>query len=70
MKVYNSELGEHPFPRSLKNIKALATIRGATVGVEYAEAFQLIKYIDKFVLKEKINLTSTMLYFSDIWQVK
>ena len=47
MKVYNSELGEHPFPRSLKNIKALATFRGATVGVEYAEAFQLIKYIDK-----------------------
>ena len=47
MKVYNSELGEHPFPRNLKNIKALATFRGATVGVEYAEAFQLIKYIDK-----------------------
>lgn len=47
MKVYNSELGEHPFPRSLKNIKALATFRGATVGVEYAEAFQLIKYIDR-----------------------
>lgn len=47
MKVYESELGEHPFPRSIKNIEALATFRGASVGVEYAEAFQLIKFIDK-----------------------
>lgn len=47
MKVYESELSEHPFPRSLMNIKALATFRGASVGVEYAEAFQLIKFIDK-----------------------
>ena len=47
MKIYESELGEHPFPRSLKNIEALATFRGASIGVEYAEGFQLIKYIDK-----------------------
>ena len=47
MKIYDSELGEHPFPRSLRNIEALATYRGASIGVEYAEAFQLIKYIDK-----------------------
>lgn len=47
MKIYESELGEHPFPRSPRNIEALATFRGATAGVEYAEAFQLIKYIDK-----------------------
>lgn len=47
MKIYESEIGNHPFPRSLKNIEALATYRGASVGVEYAEAFQLIKYIDK-----------------------
>jgi len=47
MKIYDSELGEHPFPRSLNNLKALATYRGASVGVEFAEAFQLIKYIDK-----------------------
>ena len=47
MKVYHSELGEHPFPRSIRNIEALATFRGASVGVEYAEAFQLIKFIDK-----------------------
>ncbi len=47
MNVYKSELGEHPFPRSLRNIEALAVFRGASVGVEYAEAFQLIKFIDK-----------------------
>ncbi|PWH86407.1 PIG-L deacetylase family protein [Brumimicrobium oceani] len=47
MKIYHSELGEHPFPRSIRNIEALATFRGASVGVEYAEAFQLVKYIDK-----------------------
>ena len=47
MKIYSSELDEHPFPRSIQNIKALATFRGAIAGVNYAEAFQLVKYIDK-----------------------
>jgi len=47
MQIYQSELGEHPFPRSIENIKALAHFRGASVGVRYAEAFQLLKYIDK-----------------------
>lgn len=43
MRIYESELGEHPFPRSERNIKALATFRGATCGVEYAEAFYILK---------------------------
>lgn len=47
MSIYESEIGEHPFPRSNRNIEALATFRGATVGVEYAEAYQVLKYIDK-----------------------
>ena len=47
MKIYSSELGEHPFPRSIRNIEALATFRGAFAGVEYAEAFQIIHIIDK-----------------------
>lgn len=47
MEIYESELSEHPFPRSIKNMEALAVFRGASVGVEYAEAFQLIKFIDK-----------------------
>lgn len=47
MQVYESEIAPHPFPRSVENIKALAHFRGASVGVHYAEAFQLIKFIDK-----------------------
>ena len=47
MQIYASELGQHPFPRSNRNMEALAVHRGATIGVEYAEAFQLIKFIDK-----------------------
>lgn len=46
MEVYESELGEHPFPRSLDNITALAHLRGATAGVKYAEAFQLLKCVE------------------------
>lgn len=47
MKLFESELGNHPFPRSIQNIEALAIFRGATAGVKYAEAFQLLKYIEK-----------------------
>jgi LmbE family N-acetylglucosaminyl deacetylase len=47
MQVYESEMGEHPFPRSIENIKALAVFRGASVGVKYAESFQIVKIIDK-----------------------
>jgi len=45
MKVFQSEISEHPFPRSEKNIRALATLRGATCGCEYAESFVLLKEI-------------------------
>jgi N-acetylglucosamine malate deacetylase 1 len=47
LNIYESEMGDHPFPRSNRNILALATYRGAVAGVNYAEAFQLIKFIDK-----------------------
>lgn len=47
LNIYSSEIGEHPFPRSIRNTEALAVFRGATAGVEYAEAFQLVKFIDK-----------------------
>jgi len=46
-RVFESEIAEHPFPRSLRNIEALATIRGATAGCEYAESFMLLKEIQK-----------------------
>lgn len=45
MRVFSSEIGEHPFPRSERNIRALATLRGATAGCEYAESFMLLKEI-------------------------
>ena len=45
MKVYESEIGEHPFPRSERNIRALGTLRGATCGCYYAESFVLLKEI-------------------------
>ena len=45
MKVFESEMGEHPFPRSERNIRALGTLRGATCGCDYAESFMLLKEI-------------------------
>jgi len=46
MKSYKSEMGEHPFPRSERNIRALATYRGAISGCDYAESFKLLKEIN------------------------
>jgi len=43
MKIYESEVQEPPLPRSLENIKALARYRGSSCGVNYAEAFMLIR---------------------------
>ena len=40
--VFNTDYKD----RSIRNIEALATFREASVGVEYAEAFQAIKIID------------------------
>lgn len=45
MKIYENEIASHPFPRSERNLKALATLRGATCGFEYAESFMLLKEI-------------------------
>lgn len=45
LSIYTSEIGEFPFPRSLTAVKALAQIRGATSGFEYAEGFELLREI-------------------------
>ena len=47
MSNYESEIGEHPFPRSSKAIEALATLRGSECGVEFAEAFMIMKEVKK-----------------------
>lgn len=46
MQLYVSELGQHPFPRSEQNIRALAHLRGATAYLDAAEAFMLLKEIN------------------------
>ncbi len=43
MALYETELQPEPNPRSLSAIRALARYRGASVGVEYAEAFALLR---------------------------
>ena len=43
MRIYESEMGTHPFPRSEASIRALATLRGASAGFEAAEAFMLLR---------------------------
>ena len=43
MDVYESELGNFPFPRSHKAIVALANTRGASSGYIAAEAFELLR---------------------------
>jgi len=46
IRIYKSEIGKHPFPRNIKNIKALASFRGAIAGCKHAESFVLLKEID------------------------
>ncbi len=42
MSLYDTEIMQEPYPRSLSSIKALARVRGSRAGVMYAEAFQLL----------------------------
>ena len=42
LRIYASELGEFPFPRSETAISALAQFRGSNSGFEYAEGFELL----------------------------
>ncbi len=43
LKIYDTELGKHPFPRSLENAASLAKFRGAKAGFNYAESFMILK---------------------------
>lgn len=47
MKIYEEEIGKHPFPRSEENIRALAINRGVVAGTKYAEAFMILREIEK-----------------------
>lgn len=46
LAAYRSQIKEFPHPRSLTGVEALARVRGGTVGVAAAEAFQLIREIE------------------------
>lgn len=43
LSVYKTELGEFPFPRSIRAVRALAEWRGASAGYQAAEAFELLR---------------------------
>ena len=45
LKEYKLEMRDYPHTRSIENIEYLARHRGATVGVEAAEAFMLVRLI-------------------------
>jgi len=47
MHIFESEVGTAPFPRSEAVLRALATLRGAAAGVKEAEAFMLLREINK-----------------------
>ena len=40
---FEDEMGDHPFPRSVEALGALAKVRGASSGFESAEAFMLLR---------------------------
>ena len=42
MRIYGSEMGEFPFPRSERTLRALAHLRGSQAGFKAAEALSLL----------------------------
>lgn len=45
LKAYDIEMRPYPHPRSYEGVKYLASVRGMTVGVHYAEAFEMIRKV-------------------------
>lgn len=45
MLCYKTEIREKPHPRSIEGIKSLASYRGMSVGINAAEAFELIRVV-------------------------
>lgn len=46
-RMYESEMGEFPFPRSAEALRALAQVRGAACGCQAAESFMLLREINR-----------------------
>ena len=47
LSFYKSEMRKSPHPRSLNNIKAMSAFRGKQLGVKFAEAFEVIRILEK-----------------------
>jgi len=47
LKVYKKELRPYPHARSLRGIKILAKYRGTQIGVKYAEAFYVLRQLNR-----------------------
>lgn len=47
LNVYQSELSAFPFPRNAETVKALAMVNGAACYCKAAEAFRIIKWIER-----------------------
>ncbi len=47
LSYYTSEYRPYPHPRSIEAVEYLARKRGNEVGIEYAEAFELIRSVEK-----------------------
>lgn len=47
LRHYDVEMRTFPHPRSYEGVQHLARVRGMTVGVEYAEAFEIIRRVWK-----------------------
>ncbi|MGQ3890890.1 PIG-L deacetylase family protein [Legionella sp. CNM-4043-24] len=47
LSFYHEEMRAHPHSRSYETVKALAQLRGATHGFEYAEAFEIERLLVK-----------------------
>ena len=45
MKCFKSQLKDPPNSRSLENLKNLASVRGSTVGHNYAESFDIVRIL-------------------------
>lgn len=46
LRAYAQEIRDFPHPRSYKAVEALAVLRGATAGLEAAEAFSVLREIE------------------------
>lgn len=47
LSLYQSQIGSHPYARSVESIKANAVVHGSSSNLQYAEAFQFVKFIDR-----------------------